>query len=118
LNKWANAVHDQGVVGVLLLRQLPIHGTLINVSLGLSHVKHRHFLIGTAIGVIPELIPAVLVGTGLGQGTGKSMASYFSVGIVAFVMIWVGCTYAVRIMRRNRSEAGMLADEVESEDVE
>ncbi len=116
LNKWAQAVHDQGAIGVILLRQLPIHGTLINVSLGLSHVKHRHFLIGTAIGVIPELIPAVLVGTGLGEGSGKSMATYMSIGIVAFVMIWIGCTYAVRIMRRNRTEAAMLADEVESEE--
>src|SRR5205823_2331853 len=88
LRKWSEAIRDQGVVAVILIRQLPIHGTVTNVAMGLSRVKHRHFLIGTAIGVIPELIPAVLIGTGLGERSGKSMAGYLSIGAVAFGILW------------------------------
>ena len=52
--KWADMMQDQGVVGVLLVRQLPAHAMLINMCLALSNVKHGHFLIGTALGLLPK----------------------------------------------------------------
>src|ERR1041384_3719929 len=57
LRKWADLIQDQGITGVILIRQVPIHGMLTNLCLGLSRLKHRHFLIGPAIGVLPESIP-------------------------------------------------------------
>jgi uncharacterized membrane protein YdjX (TVP38/TMEM64 family) len=111
LQKWADAVKDQGFLGVVLLRQIPIHGTLINLGLGLSRVKHRHFVLGTALGVIPESIPATLVGTGLGKGSAKLLGLYLGGAIVAFVLIWIGCAWGMRAMRRNRKAAELLANQ-------
>ena len=40
---------------VFAVRQLPISGLIINFLLGLSPIRHRHFLLGTAFGILPEL---------------------------------------------------------------
>ena len=111
LRKWSDLIHDQGILGVILLRHVPIHGTLINLGLGLSRIRHRDFLIGTAIGVISESIPATLVGTGLGKGSAKALGTYLGLAAVAFAIIWIGCAYWMRAMRRKRSAAIVLADE-------
>src|SRR3989440_7637291 len=90
LSKWSNLIEGQGILGIILLRQVPIHGTLTNLGLGLSRIKHRQFLIGTAIGIIPEPIPATLVGTGLGKGSAKAIGLYLAIAPVARGLIWVG----------------------------
>jgi uncharacterized membrane protein YdjX (TVP38/TMEM64 family) len=113
LHKWADLVRGQGILGVILLRQIPIHGTLTNLGLGISRIKHRHFVIGTAIGVIPESIPATLVGTGLGKGSAKAIGGYLALAAVAFALIWIGCAYGMRAMRRSRAAAGFAASEAE-----
>jgi uncharacterized membrane protein YdjX (TVP38/TMEM64 family) len=113
LQKWADLVRGQGILGVILLRQIPIHGTLMNLGLGISRIKHRHFLIGTAIGVIPESIPATLVGTGLGKGSAKAIGGYLALAAVAFALIWIACAYGMRAMRRSRAAAALVAGEAE-----
>lgn len=55
------------VVAIFLIRQLPISGLIINLFLGLSHVRHRHFLLGTVLGLLPEAILLTLVGSGAGK---------------------------------------------------
>jgi uncharacterized membrane protein YdjX (TVP38/TMEM64 family) len=111
LQKWADGVKDQGLLGVILLRQVPIHGTLINLGLGISRIKHWHFVLGTAIGVIPESIPATLVGTGLGKGSAKMLGIYLAAAVVAFALIWLGCAWGMRAMRRNRLATTILENE-------
>jgi uncharacterized membrane protein YdjX (TVP38/TMEM64 family) len=113
LRKWADLIHEQGVMGVVLVRQLPIHGTLANLCLGLTHVKHRHFLIGTVVGLVPEAVPLTLVGAGLVKGTPGDSARYLAIAVVAFAIVWIVCAYAIRSMRSSRSGA-KLAAEVES----
>lgn len=99
----ADTIQDQGVVGVVLARQIPIHGTLINLCLGLSRVKHRHFLIGTAIGLLPEAIPVALVGAGLVKSSLKESAGVLGLAVLAFVLLWIGSAYALRHLRNRRS---------------
>ncbi len=95
------------MAGVILARQIPIHGTLINFCLGLSRVKHRHFLIGTAIGMLPEAIPVALVGAGLVKSSLKESAGVLGLAVVAFVLLWMGSAYAFRRLRsRPRSGQG------------
>ena len=96
----ANTIQDQGVAGVVLARQIPLHGTLINLCLGLSRVKHRHFLIGTAIGLLPEAVPVALVGAGLVKGSMKD--SVGMIGLAALVMCGVWLTGAYLLRRRAR----------------
>ena len=111
LNTWADRVKGQGIVGVILLRQMPIHGTLTNLGLGLSGMKQRQFLIGTAIGIIPESIPAVIVGTSLVKGSTKAIAASLGGAAIAFAVIWIVCGYAMRKMRKSRIGADLLAEE-------
>jgi uncharacterized membrane protein YdjX (TVP38/TMEM64 family) len=104
----ADTIQDQGVAGVILARQIPIHGTLINFCLGLSRVKHRHFLIGTAIGMLPEAIPVALVGAGLVKSSFKESAGVLGLAVVAFVLLWIGSAYAFRRLRSRQREQGAL----------
>jgi len=110
LRKWSGFLEGQGVVGVALIRQLPIHGTLTNLCLGLSRVRHRHFLLGTAIGVVPEAVPVTLVGAGLMRASLRDSAGYLAVAAVAFAVIWFACRHAVRVMRRTSAGAALMAE--------
>jgi uncharacterized membrane protein YdjX (TVP38/TMEM64 family) len=98
----ADTIQDQGVIGVILARQIPIHGTLINLCLGLSRVKHRHYLIGTAIGLLPEAIPVAL-GAGLVKSSLKDSAGTLGLAVAAFILLWIGSAYALRRLRSGRS---------------
>jgi uncharacterized membrane protein YdjX (TVP38/TMEM64 family) len=98
----ADTIQDQGVVGVVLARQIPLHGTLINLCLGLSRVKHRHFLIGSAIGLLPEAIPVALVGAGIVKSSLKESAGVLGLAVIAFLLLWIGSGYALRHLRNRR----------------
>jgi uncharacterized membrane protein YdjX (TVP38/TMEM64 family) len=104
LRKWAQMIREQGVIGVILVRQIPAHSMLINLCLGLSHVKHRHFLLGTAIGVIPEAIPATLVGAGLVKASLKDSAGYLGVAAAAVAVLWITGSFVLRAMRKNNRD--------------
>jgi uncharacterized membrane protein YdjX (TVP38/TMEM64 family) len=110
LNKWAELVKGQGIVGVILLRQMPIHGTITNLGLGLSGMRQRDFVIGTAIGIIPESIPVILVGTGLMKGSPKAIASRIAIAAIVFAVIWISCAYVMKRMRKSRSGTTLMAD--------
>jgi uncharacterized membrane protein YdjX (TVP38/TMEM64 family) len=97
-------------MGVILLRQLPIHGSFVNLGLGLSHVKHRHFLLGTLIGSLPEAIPATLAGAGLVKTSMASAASYLATAVAALAAIWIACGVMMRALRNSRAAAELIAD--------
>jgi uncharacterized membrane protein YdjX (TVP38/TMEM64 family) len=110
LRKWADLVHDHGTLGVLLIRQLPIHGGIVNLALGLSNVKHRHYLLGTLLGSLPEAIPATLAGAGLVRPSIQATASYLAIAMAALAIIWIGCGYLLKALRNSRAGAEILAD--------
>ena len=108
LRPWAELLRGQGVVGVILVRQIPVHGTLLNMCLGLSGVRHRHFLIGSAIGLLPEAIPVALVGAGLARGSLRESAPYVAAGVVAFILVGVALARALRAWRGTRVGAALI----------
>jgi uncharacterized membrane protein YdjX (TVP38/TMEM64 family) len=101
LHKWAELIHDHGIVGVFLVRQLPGHAMLANLCLGLSHVKHRDFLIGTVLGLAPEAIPATLVGAGLVKASLLDSSGYLALAAALVAMVWIICGYILRTLRRS-----------------
>jgi uncharacterized membrane protein YdjX (TVP38/TMEM64 family) len=113
----AELVQGQGVLGVILLRQLPLHGTLVNLCLGLSRVKHRHFLIGSAIGILTEAIPATLIGAGLVKPSFKDSARYLVIAGIVTAVVSIACTYWIRRIRRSRA-GSMLIDEAAHAEME
>jgi uncharacterized membrane protein YdjX (TVP38/TMEM64 family) len=103
LRKWADMIHDHGIVGVFLVRQLPGHAMLLNACLALSHVKHVDFLIGTLLGSLPEAVPAALVGAGLVKASLMDSTGYLALAGAVVALIWIACGYALRSMRQRVS---------------
>jgi len=88
LRRYSRMVADRGTVSVLLVRQIPASGFLLNTLLGLTHVGHRPFLLGTLIGTLPEAIPATLLGAGVAQlSLGRALA-YVLAAAVWFLIVW------------------------------
>lgn len=101
LQTTAGVIAAQGTGGVMLARQVPLPGVLINLCLGLSHVTHVQFLGGTLLGLLPEGVPATLIGAGLLEESFKSSLMYIAIAAVAFAVLWV---LAVRALRRARGK--------------
>ncbi|HSI33048.1 MAG: TVP38/TMEM64 family protein [Phycisphaerae bacterium] len=112
LCKLADRLQDHGVAGVFLVRQVPVHGSLTNLCLGLSNVKHGQFLIGSALGLLPEAVPVALVGAGLVRGSLTDALPYLAAAGVALAVLWVAGAYVVRAARRSRAGELLASDPV------
>jgi uncharacterized membrane protein YdjX (TVP38/TMEM64 family) len=73
---------------------------IINVGLGVSPVTQRQFLIGTAIGLLPEAIPATLIGAGLFQTSLTSSAKILALAAAVLAVIWLVGGIAYRALRK------------------
>ena len=102
--KWADTIQDQGAIGVLLVRQFPAPAMLVNLCLALSNVRNRDFLTGTALGLLPEAIPATLIGAGLMGGSLKDSTGYLALAAAAFAIVWIGGGYTLRALRKHSKE--------------
>jgi len=77
------------VPAVILFRQIPLPGAVANIVLGLSPIRRREFFLGTCIGLIPEAVPTVLIGTGLRKEDLRLTVFYVCVAVALFVGLWV-----------------------------
>ncbi|HYG34760.1 MAG TPA: VTT domain-containing protein [Clostridia bacterium] len=97
-----NLIQREGVAGVILARQLPVPGLLINLTCGLFSVRHRDFFFGTIIGQLPEAIPCTLIGAGALQPSFTKSFGIISLAVVAAVVTWVGLRWALRRSERSQ----------------
>ncbi len=81
---------------VVLLRILPMPGFITNALLGITHIKHRSFLLGTLLGSIPPGIPAALLGHSMLEEAGTAQATYVASSIVLFFILWVVIPFILR----------------------
>jgi len=103
INHLTKLLKRGGIPGVILARQLPIHGMVINLILGLSPVRPLDFLIGTAIGLLPEAIPFTLIGKGVKQESlGRSIA-YIVIAVVILAVLWLGLKFWSEKKKGNRN---------------
>ncbi|HXP62724.1 MAG TPA: VTT domain-containing protein [Dongiaceae bacterium] len=80
----------RGIAGVILARQLPVPGLLVNLACGLFPLRHRHFLIGTLVGQLPEAVPFTLIGAGALQDSFASSVWVIGLGVAVAVVAWIG----------------------------
>jgi uncharacterized membrane protein YdjX (TVP38/TMEM64 family) len=85
-------LHDPSVLTVFLVRQLPIAGVVPNLVLGVTPVKHRVFLIGSFLGLLPATVLVSLIGSGLGKPSllhslGQ-LTTALAVLALAAVLVW------------------------------
>ena len=102
------------VLAVFAVRQLPISGLLINFLLGLSPIRHRHFLLGTAFGILPEAIPFTLVASGMLKLTGRNTPLYIAAGVGFLLLVCMALWY----FSRHSKLLAELRDETEAADKE
>ena len=100
---------------VFAVRQLPISGLLINFLLGLSPIRHRHFLLGTAFGILPEAIPFTLVASGVLKLTGQNTPLYICAAIGFLLLVCAALWYFSRhskLLAQLRDETKAAQEEV------
>lgn len=91
-----NLIRQEGVLGVILARQLPVPGLLVNLACGLLSIRHRHFLLGTLLGQLPEAIPCTLIGAGALQASFARSAGSIGLAVACAVLLWLGLRQLLR----------------------
>ncbi|MCX5901445.1 MAG: VTT domain-containing protein [Proteobacteria bacterium] len=89
LSRYTRFSRKNGMISVLLIRQLPITGFYLNLLLGLIPLSHADFLLGTVIGILPAAVPATLVGSGATAFSSGDSKPYTLLAIVAGIVLWV-----------------------------
>lgn len=92
-------VREEGLAGAILARQLPLPGLLVNLACGLVGFRHRHFLLGTVIGQLPQAVPFTLIGAGMLQASfGRSMG-LIALAVALAMVVWLALRYVLRRQR-------------------
>ncbi len=101
LGRLAQRFKKHSLPAVILIRQLPVNGIFINLLLGLLPIRQVDYLLGTAIGILPEAIPCTLIGSGMGQSSLGKGLSYITGAMALLIVFWLFCGLLVRA-RRNK----------------
>jgi len=92
VRRLSSAVRKNGFMTSLVVRLVPTGpAILVNLAAGVSRMKFRHFIAGTAIGIVPKILIICLISQGLISGlSGSLMAVFFAaLAIVAILLSWV-----------------------------
>ena len=112
LERLSHRVTRKGILQVMLVRQLPVGGVYINIMLGLTPLRHRDFLIGTLLGIMPEAIPATLIGAGATQTSFYKSLPYIVIAVCVFMIV------GLWVRRRMRSTAANPQEQPAEEPLE
>lgn len=119
LSRYTRFSQKNGMISVLLIRQLPITGFYVNLVLGLMPLRHVDFLMGSFIGTLPAAVPATLVGSGataFSSGEGKI---YVFLAIAAGIALWLLAGRLLRAFLKNKraedAQAALDAEPVSGE---
>ena len=85
----ANFIKQEGTAAVIIARQLPVPGLLLNFAFGLSPIRQRHFILGTLIGQVPEAIPCTLIGAGMLQASFMESLGWIALSVVGLLLGWL-----------------------------
>jgi uncharacterized membrane protein YdjX (TVP38/TMEM64 family) len=96
-----NTIQQRGALGVILARQVPLPGLVINLTCALLPIRHVDFIVGTIIGQLPQAIPCTLIGAGVLQPSFKKSVGLIGLAVIVSILIWLVLRYA---LRRGRAE--------------
>ncbi len=89
-------LRQESIASVILARQLPLPGVLVNAACALFCVRHRDFLIGTLLGQLPEAVPCTLIGAGALEGSFGKSTAFISLAVAVAVALWIGLRWFLR----------------------
>jgi uncharacterized membrane protein YdjX (TVP38/TMEM64 family) len=99
-----------GVLAVVLIRQLPLNSFYNNVLLGMTDVRHVDFLVGSFIGFLPMGITACSIGAGLLQTDFAKAAEYISLGFASSVILGYALNRLRAFVYAKNADWSFLAD--------
>jgi uncharacterized membrane protein YdjX (TVP38/TMEM64 family) len=102
--KLQNVIQKEGAAGVILARQLPVPGLLINMACGLFAIRSYDFFIGTIIGQLPEAIPCTLIGAGVLQASFRRSLGLISLAVAAAVLGWIGMRWILNRQKLSKPQ--------------
>lgn len=85
---------DPTIANIFIVRQLPVPGLLSNAMLGMLPIRHRTFLIGTALGLLPSTLIVALAGSSLGKESlaraiGQVTLSMAGLAALSMLVMWL-----------------------------
>ena len=92
IQKLSKAVRKNGFMTSLVVRLVPTGpAILVNLAAGGARMKFRHFIAGTAIGIVPKILTICLISQGLISGLSGSLMTVFfaALAIGAILLSWV-----------------------------
>ena len=103
-------VARHGVAAIVIVRLIPvIPFTVINYAAGLTAVRFRPYLVGTAIGIVPGTVAYVALGA-----YGTQPASWeFAAAVGAFLVLTLVGVVAARRHRLNTDDPPVAASAVD-----
>lgn len=108
--RFARQIERNGVMAVVLIRQLPLNGFYNNVLLGMTSVGHLDFLLGSIIGFLPMGITACLIGAGLLQTDFAKAAEYIALALASSVILAYSLKRLHGFVYARNAELSFLAD--------
>lgn len=67
LGRWRDKIKDPDIFSIILIRQLPITGLVLNAGFAFGGTRPLRFILGTLLGYLPHTIVFTLLGSGLGK---------------------------------------------------
>ncbi|RKQ71669.1 putative membrane protein YdjX (TVP38/TMEM64 family) [Litorimonas taeanensis] len=102
INKVLERVERNGVLWSFVVRLVPTGPfILVNLAAGISSIKYRSFLLGTALGIIPKILVMALIAKGIFAGLDKNV---ISLAFIALALIAIGLTFWMQSRIRNRDK--------------
>jgi uncharacterized membrane protein YdjX (TVP38/TMEM64 family) len=97
LERCAERLGRNGWATVLLARIMPVNTLLADAALALTPVTRCQFLLGTAVGLLPEAVPVTLIGAGIGQ---KALLQSAVCVLIGAVLLGTGGLLVMKWRRR------------------
>ena len=96
-----NHTKTDGLLLVIIMRQLPLTSLLINVLIGLTSISWAIFMLGSIIGLLPETIIFALFGSSLQEN--------FILRVSVASSLWIILILSIRLFFRHSPLAQALA---------
>jgi len=101
-----NHTKTDGFLLVIILRQLPLTSLLINVLIGLTSVSMGIFILGSIVGLLPEIVIFALFGSSLQES--------FILRVSIASTLWIVLILAVRVFFQRSPLAQSIAQKLKA----
>ncbi len=100
INTVMNIIQRGGTMTIIIARQLPITGGILNLLLRLMSIKKRHFIIGTLIGTLPEAVPTVMLGNSFTYSNFNKGVYSILISLALIILVWLFTAMLTKLFKQ------------------